>query len=81
MGVIWTMTRVGICVDVDGCAVFDVGCDDVIPVSMVCSTSVFGSMGSLILCRGLGHGTRKGKQDCCCFKFPEESAISHGNSA
>ena len=32
----------GICVDVDGCVVFDVGGDDVISVSMVCSTGVLG---------------------------------------
>ena len=39
-----------------------------------------GSMESWIWSRGLGHGTRKGKQDCWCFKFPEESAILQGNS-
>ena len=35
-----------VCIDVDGWAVFDVTCDDVIPVSMVCSTGVLGLWGA-----------------------------------
>ena len=76
--VIWTFPRGGgFRIDVDSWAVFDVGCDNVIPVSMVYGSGVWGVEFDVEVS---GTALGMGKQDCWCFKFPEESAISQGNS-
>ena len=61
--IIWTMS------DVDGWAVFDVRCDDVIPVSIVCGTGVLDlwGVGFDVEVLGMAQGMGNGIVGVSCF--------------